>query len=107
MFPELIDGVSSDIVIAVIAMGVACLQFFFSWKWDNLFAKLAPTLVFAIGMLFCFLMMALFGQGLEVIGWLVWWIISLIMLVADGAGWLAYAIYRMVSEGNPNIPEGM
>ena len=105
--PELIDGVNSDIVIAIVALGVACLQFFFSWKWDNVFAKLAPTLVFAVFMLFCFLMMTLFGEGWAVLGWLVWWIISLIMLVADGAGWLAYAIYRIVEEGNPNIPEGM
>lgn len=105
--PELIDGVNSDIVIIVIAFGVACLQFFFSWKWDNVFAKLAPTFVTGILMIFCFLMMTLFGEGWAVLGWLVWWIISLIMLVADGAGWLAYGIYRLVSEGNPNIPEGM
>ncbi len=103
--PGQIDGVATDIVILVIAFGVACLQFFFSWKWDNLFAKLAPTLVFAVAMIFCFVMMFLFKEHLDIWGW--WCLTFLAMLVADGAGWLAYAIYRVIEEGNPNIPEGM
>lgn len=104
--PELIDGVNSNIVIIVVALGFACLQFFFSWKWDNVFIKLAPTIAFSVFMIFCFLMMY-FGQGWDSIGWLIWWIISLVFLAADGIGWIAYAIYRAVAEGDPRIPEGM
>ncbi|MBE6926636.1 MAG: hypothetical protein E7461_07325 [Ruminococcaceae bacterium] len=103
--PGQIDGVAADIVFLVVAIGAACLQFFFSWKWDNVFAKLAPTLTLGIALVFSFIMIFLFPALLAV--WGQWCLIFVAMLVADGAGWLAYAIYRMLEDGNPNIPEGM
>ena len=106
LFQGVYDGVSIIIILAVAAFGVACLQFFFSWKWDEVWIKLTPTLVLAALLIFFFLM----AWVIDFAGWDIWidWVgISLTMLIADGIGWLAYTIYRAIDEGDPRIPEGM
>lgn len=106
LFQGVYDGVSNIIILAVVAFGFICLQFFFSWKWDEVWVKLIPTLVLAALLIFFFLM----AWVIDFAGWDIWidWVgISLTMLIADGIGWLAYTIYRAIDEGDPRIPEGM
>lgn len=106
LFGGVIDGVSSDIVICVVAFAVVCLQFFCCWKWGNLLIRLLPAITCVGAIVTFFILMTRVAEGFEALGYLVYMILSAIMLGAVVVGWLVWLVFCIAHNRVGSNPDG-
>jgi hypothetical protein len=97
----IIDGVTLDIIMVFVCVAMAITQFFFSWKFYNIFMKLLPSIVNVGAIIFFFTMLENTSAD-----WKTIFICSLITLAADILGWITWAVWNGVRNSEPRNPTG-
>ena len=102
--PKQIDGADTIIVLTVVSLAVAFLQFFCCWKWRNIFISLIPGVV-DLGLIATFFILLTRTTDPELVeGYAAYLEIFVDMFGAILGGWAAWFTYRFSgkkSGGNP------